>query len=399
MKKENNLKKIDELCDIRIGGTPSRSNSEYWDNGDNLWLSIADMSHSGKFINDTKEKITKKGIEMSNVKLIPKDTLLFSFKLSIGKLAFAGLDMYTNEAIAGLVIKDEKILDKDYLYYFLSQMTFDDTTSAVKGKTLNKEKIKNLEICLPSLSVQKNIVKILGQKIEKLNKIKAIQQESIFDTEKILSKKLYEIFNTEHIKGHTYLSLGDNSIIKMSSGGTPSRNNRDFYNGNIPWLKSGELEDNIHIISSEEKITNEAIEKSSAKIFPKGTVLFAMYGATAGKIGILGIDSATNQAIAGLIPCIEKLDSKFLYYYLYNKRSEIILKAWGGAQPNISQTILKNFTIPVPSIIDQQKIVKQLDTLVDKINTLKQLQKSQIEDFKKLEKAYLKEAFNRELTK
>src|SRR3989344_2620365 len=109
-------KKIREVCEILIGGTPRRGVYKYWKSGNLPWVSIADLTKSSKEIFNTKEKITKIGADESNAKLIPKGTLLFSFKLSIGKLAFAGLDLYTNEAIAGLKIKDKNILDKNFLY-------------------------------------------------------------------------------------------------------------------------------------------------------------------------------------------------------------------------------------------------------------------------------------------
>src|SRR3989338_9762336 len=137
--------------------------------------------------------------------------------------------------------------------------------------------------------------------------------------------------------------LGDKDIIFMSSGGTPLRGKLEYYKGNIVWLKSGELNDNQHINNSKEKISEKALSNSSAKIFPKNTVLFAMYGATAGKLGILDVSAATNQAVVGMI-CNEKgLYYKYLYYFLLNTREKIIDRAWGGAQPNLSQTIIKNF--------------------------------------------------------
>jgi type I restriction enzyme S subunit len=224
-----------------------------------------------------------------------------------------------------------------------------------------------------------------------------LRQEAIGDTEKILAATLREIFEEGKERGWEEKSFDDQSILKMTSGGTPSRGNHEFYGGNIPWLKSGELQDNTNIVDSEEKITEKAVEKSSAKIFPIGTVLFAMYGATAGKIGILGIEASTNQAVAGMIPVAEKLDNKFLYYFLMKKREDIIAQAWGGAQPNLSQTILKRFSIPLPPLAEQQKIVTRLDALSEKLRTLRELQQSQLEDMKKLEKVYLREAFRGEL--
>lgn len=104
-------------------------------------------------------------------------------------------------------------------------------------------------------------------------------------------------------------------VAKWGSGGTPSRKRLEYYGGDIPWIKTGELNDGI-ITGSEETITEEGLQKSSAKIFPKGSIVIAMYGATIGRLGILGIDAATNQACAVGQP-YEFLDSKYMFYYFF----------------------------------------------------------------------------------
>jgi len=152
------IQPLSKICEEPIlGGTPSRNNRECW-KGKNLWVSIADMTQ--KYIIDTNEKITDKGVKISNVKKLPKDTLLFSFKLSIGKVAFAGKTLYTNEAIAGLVPKDkqDKYISK-YLYYILPLIDYTPYAQrATKGITLNKESIGDVEIPIPSPKIRKKIV-------------------------------------------------------------------------------------------------------------------------------------------------------------------------------------------------------------------------------------------------
>lgn len=153
--------------------------------------------------------------------------------------------------------------------------------------------------------------------------------------------------------------LGD--IVETTSGGTPSRNNPNYFSGKIPWVKSGELKFNT-ILNTEENITKEAIENSSAKLFPKGTLLVALYGANVGKLAFLGIEAATNQAIAGIFED-PFYDLNFLYYYLVFRRTELLNQSTGGAQPNISQTILNNLPIPICTIEEQKEIVQQIDKL------------------------------------
>lgn len=124
-------------------------------------------------------------------------------------------------------------------------------------------------------------------------------------------------------------------VAKTTSGGTPSRTNKSYYTGTIPWVKSGELNDN-YIFDTEEKINEEAVKNSSAKLFPIGTVLMAMYGATVGKTAILKVPATTNQAVCGIIPHLKDCDNEFLRYQLMFKREDFLKQRYGGAQPNIS---------------------------------------------------------------
>lgn len=156
-------------------------------------------------------------------------------------------------------------------------------------------------------------------------------------------------------------------VCFTTSGGTPSRQNKDFYTGNIPWVKSGELDKGI-IYDSEEHISEEAIKKSSAKIFPKGTLLFALYGATIGKMATLGVDAATNQAICGIYKS-DVLNSEYLYNYLFFKKNFLIQQGIGGAQPNISQTILKRLIISIAPLVEQKAIVNKLEELFSSLDS------------------------------
>lgn len=159
-------------------------------------------------------------------------------------------------------------------------------------------------------------------------------------------------------------TLGE--VCETTSGGTPSRGNKAYYNGSIPWVKSGELNKGI-IYDTEEKITEEAIKNSSAKIFPKGTLLIALYGATIGKLAFLGVDAATNQAVCGIYQN-EAIESKYLYNFLFLKKQDLVKQGIGGAQPNISQTILKKLEIPLPPLETQRLIVSKIEELFSELD-------------------------------
>jgi type I restriction enzyme, S subunit len=147
-------------------------------------------------------------------------------------------------------------------------------------------------------------------------------------------------------------------ICSTTSGGTPSRSRPEYFGGGIPWIKSGDLTD-ADVVDCDETITEEALKQSSAKLFRQGTVLIAMYGATVGKLGMLGIDAASNQAVCG-ISTPDELDRWFLFFFLLSQRQKLIDQSAGGAQPNISQKIVRELLVPVPPLPEQRRIIDLL---------------------------------------
>ena len=156
-----------------------------------------------------------------------------------------------------------------------------------------------------------------------------------------------------------WVRLGN--IGEWRSGATPNRQNVKYYQGSIPWLKTGDLND-AYITHVEETITELATKNTSAKIRPIGSVLMAMYGATIGKLGILSIPCATNQACCACIP-FSGVSNKFLFFYLLSQRKNFIDQGAGGAQPNISREKIIANLIPLPPLKEQQRIVKKIEQL------------------------------------
>jgi type I restriction enzyme S subunit len=181
--------KLSELCEIRIGRTPSRANPEFWGTGHN-WVSISDLNQ-GKFILTTKEEITDRAFVEQNCKLVPANTLLLSFKLSLGKVAFSTFPVFTNEAIASLIIKVNNKVSNDYLYFALQSIDYERyTDKAVKGKTLNKKKLALLEIPLPPLGEQKRIAAIL----DKADQLRNARRQAIAECDEFLKSTFIEMF-------------------------------------------------------------------------------------------------------------------------------------------------------------------------------------------------------------
>lgn len=221
--------------------------------------------------------------------------------------------------------------------------------------------------------------------------------------------------------GEKYNKVPLSEVSDTTSGGTPNRGISDYYGGNIPWLKSGEINDGL-VTEYEETITEEGLKNSSAKLFAKGTLLVAMYGATAGKTGILGFDSTTNQALCAVYPK-KGILRDYLFWYFRQARIDFLEISKGGAQPNISQTVIGRALIPFPEEEIQLNVVAFLNEIeqnntinpdfifpeiYDKINQLFSYRKSysalqtelktQATLLTQLRQAYLQEAVMGQLT-
>jgi len=172
------------------------------------------------------------------------------------------------------------------------------------------------------------------------------------------------------------VKLGE--ICTTSSGGTPPRNIADYYKGNIPWVKSGELKDNV-ITYTEELLTEDGLLNSSAKLLPAGTLLIALYGATVGKLGILQIEASTNQAVCAIFAS-KLIDRDYLFFFLLKQRSHLLNLSIGGAQPNISQDLLRSVKIPLPPLPEQRRIA----AILGQADELRQLRREADEKAEKL---------------
>ena len=308
-------------------------------------------------------------------KLIQGDLLLTSASEVPDECAIASViedeiqdGIFMDDHLFGLRLKDEykNIINTTFISYYLNSKPFRcNLFKAVRGVTRfyisNKDYMK-LNIPIPPIEVQEEVVRIL----DKFGELEA-ELEADLEAELEARNNQYEfwrdkLFTSDNLKGI------EDICLNISSGGTPNTSRSEYYGGNIPWLRTQEVNWNL-ITDTEIKITNEAIKHSSAKIIPANCVIVAMYGATVGRVAINNIPLSTNQACCNLEINPQLADYKYVFYWLSNQYKYI--KSLGqGSQTNINAQTVKKIKIPLPSIEEQKRIVDILDKFDKLVNDI-----------------------------
>ena len=308
-----------------------------------------------------------------------------------------------------ILAMEPKSIDNLFFKYFIGSPNFikqcDVFSYGAKMPRVNwQTQIGTFEIPIPPPKEQKAIAEYLDKATLKIDHIITIKQEQLVKMEDYYDSRIHE-YITKGINKIDFIESGIDwqgevpkhwnkeklfrLADKMGSGGTPKSTNQDYYGGEIDWIQSGDLNDWI-VSTTKKTITEEALNNSSAKMFKKGTLLIAMYGATIGKLGVMGMDAATNQACCA-IQVGSKLNSDFLFYLLYDMRKYLISQGYGGGQPNISQETLKQQYFYHPPKTEQIEIVNQIKDFRSKQEIIRDNVKSQIETLQAYRKSLIHE--------
>jgi len=370
MKFNDQFKKLDDVGFVGRGKSKHRPrNDESLYGGEYPFVQTGDVRKAEFYLEHYTQTYNEKGLAQS--KLWDKGTLCITIAANIAETAVLGIKACFPDSIIGFVPDKEKA-DVRFIKYCLE--TYKLQMQAIsKGATqdnLSLEKLRSLNFQIPNLSKQKAIADVLynyDKLIQtNLRRITILEQmaEQLYK-EWFVRMRFPNYEKTKFVKG---IPLGwevksINDLFKTASGGTPSRKlDRNYTNGNIEWLKTGELK-NTFTSSSEEKITYEGLKNSSAKIFPRGTIVIAMYCAMP-YISILSRESATNQACCAFLKK-GKIDygTFYTYHLIKNAQQHLIQFAHGAAQQNLSQDSIKKYQLFVANI----EIVTQFNTIVSPI--------------------------------
>ena len=372
--------KLSDIFELQMGKTPARNKGEYW-GGDNQWVSIADLSNSGKYIEKTKEYITDKAIEESGIKNVPENTIIMSFKLSIGKTAITKKKIYTNEAIMAFIDKKVYPLDIDYLYHFFSGVDWSEgSNKAVLGLTLNKATLAQKYISIPSLEEQRAIAGKLDKVSELIEKRKA-QLEKL---DLIIKSRFIEMFGDKGYPEDTLLNLCN--IIDYR-GKTPEK----VENG-LPFITAKNVKMHQMNLEPREYISKETYDKVMVRGFPKeGDVVFTTEAPLGNVCRIPHFDTEFYIGQRIVTMQTEKLEPIYLEYALSSDdfKTKYMEKSSGSTVTGIRVRLLEQLTIPIPPIEEQYRFA----TFVEQIDKSKfEIQKS-LEKLETLKKSLMQKYF------
>jgi len=388
-----NIKKLGEFCEFKAGGTPSRSKSEYWENGSIPWVKIGDLKN--KYITNTSEYITKEGLDNSSAKLLKKGTLVYSIFATLGEVSILDIDATTNQAIVG-IINDNSEVDTNYLYYFLKSKReyVNNIGRGVAQNNINISILKDIDVYVPNISFQKRIVEILDKAQELIDK----RKEQIEALDELVKSKFIDMFGDP---GSNPMKWPEGTIRDIVTEVKYGTSKPAVEGGKYKYLRMNNITYNGELDITNLKYIDIPDNEVEKYIVRKGDVLFNRTNSKelVGKTCVFDLDEP--MIIAGYIIRIRMNDKalpEYLSAVLNSKYGKDVLygmcKAIVG-QANINAQELQDIKIFIPPI----KLQKQYVEFIQKVNKLKlEMEKSlkELEDnFNSLmQKAFKGELFN-----
>ncbi len=372
--------------EIGSGTTPKTDNREYYENGTHSWVITGDLNDGDLYT--CEKKITSRALsDHTSLRVYPAGSVVIAmYGATIGKLAILKFPASVNQACC--VFAGKLKIEYKFLFFWLLGFRPQIISLASGGgqPNINQDILRSLRVACPDLPEQTAIVEFLDRETAKVDALVAEQQRLM----ELLKEKRHSVISHAVTKGLNPRApmkssgiewIGDvpehwgvwkltHAFDEIGSGTTPKTDNREYYeNGTHSWVITGDLNDG-DLYTCEKKITSRALsDHTSLRVYPAGSVVIAMYGATIGKLAILKFPASVNQAccvFAGKL----KIEYKFLFFWLLGFRPQIISLASGGGQPNINQDILRSLRVACPDLPEQTAIVEFLDRETAKFDTL-----------------------------
>ena len=350
------IKMIGEVFDLYMGRTPSRSNPMYWgDNTGYKWVSISDIGNE-KYIQTTKEFISELGKKESKIKVVPKGTVIMSFKLSIGKVAITTEDMYTNEAIMAFHPINSNIFEKNYIYYYLKGYDWIGSNRAVMGTTLNKFSISNYNFVIPPLPIQEQIVK----ELDTLSDIITKKKEQLAELDKLAQATFYDMFG-DPVKNERNWST---KILNEIAPAIASKDNITPINNKYWLLNLDMIESDTGYITNYKYVSLSEIGNSTYK-FDTTNLLYSKLRPYLNKVVNPTMSGYATTELVPLKPDIKYLNKVFLSSLLRSKSfvNYIKDKVTVTKMQRTDMNTFKNFSLIVPPLSLQSQFVKKVENI------------------------------------
>jgi type I restriction enzyme S subunit len=380
-----NINKVKHNFSFKTGFTPPSGKTEYYEDGKHIWINISDLQE--KEIYDSANKITDKAIEDYKPNIVPKGSLLYSFKLSVGRVGFNMVDCYTNEAIFS--IDPNGSANLNFFYYSLPEQIIKNANENIYGaKILNQELIKNAVLVVPTPEEQTAIANYLDRKTAEIDELIADKKRllELYEEEKtaIINQAVTKGINPEvPMKDSGIEWLGEipehwevlpiKYTANVQTGRTPKIANSDidfFENGDTNWYTPGDFNGNEILKESKRKIISEAFEKNQVELFPKQSIYLVSIGATIGKVSLSESEASANQQINIISFNKEKVIPHWGYYFIVGNKEMVLNEADYTTLPILNQTKLKNVLIAFPNIEEQKNIIAHVNDELDRLRLI-----------------------------
>lgn len=399
------IARVKDIYSFQTGATPPSKTESFYD-GDNLWANIGDINC--RTIYETSKHLSDEGISVCSMNISPKGSLLYSFKLSVGQVAFCGVDMYTNEAIATFIGDS---ISLSYLYYVAPLfIIFNANTNIYGAPILNQDLIKNALIPLPPLTEQGAIAAYLDKKCGEIDELIEVEQQMISDLEayrkSVITEAVTHGLNPDaplRDSGVDFIGqvpehwrvIPVQHFFEFRNGYTPSKSNASFWsNGTIPWFRMEDIRRSGRFLKDAlQYITPQAMNNGGK--FEAGSFILAICTASIGEHALLIADSLANQQFTNLkirkslANCV---DTQFVFYYMFIlgkfcKETSIVTTF-----PYADMNRVKNFIVPTPTLAEQQAIADYLDAKCAEIDELIKVKQEKIETLKQYRQSLIFEA-------
>ena len=376
--------KLSDIYELQMGKTPARKEPAYW-NGNNMWVSISDLSANGKFVKGTKECITDAGVKDSGIKIVPKGTLMMSFKLSLGKVAVADCDLYTNEAIMSFIDKGDYEVYRDYMYYQLQAIDWSlYTNKAVKGATLNKGTLSDVLVKIPKIEEQKTV----AGKLEKVDRLIGNLNRQNELVEESIKSRFIEMFGdpVTNPMGWERIRLADK--CEIVTGNTPSRKVKEYYGNDIEWIKSDNITEATNLTTATEYLSDEGAKVG--RIVEAGSILMTCIAGSLRSIGNVAIADravAFNQQINAILP---NEQSTYFMYEQFRLSKEYICS---GVNMALKGILSKGQLSEIEFIFPPVELQKQFADFVSITDKSKLTIQKSMDNLQELRNSLLQEYF------